>query len=128
MERSFLFGISILFLSFVGTCVSLRTSGDSQQRHCQSTAEFHQQLINTQQTILKQLDERKFYEYVTVELYDNGAIKSITKGTDWTVVLAIGIPVALVGGTAVYFIGPTNVVNAMKHIMPYVNVKMLAGA
>ncbi len=108
--------------------MSLGTSGDSQQSYCQSTAEFRQQLINTQQIILKQLEERKFYEYVTVELYENGAIKSITKSTDWTVVAAVGIPVVLVGGAAVYFIGPANVVIAMKQIMPYVNIKMLAGA
>jgi hypothetical protein len=105
----------------MNVCVSAGMSCHSQQKDCQTSDEYHQHLRKTLEIIRTELEEKvKFYHYVSFELYENGTIKKITIGTDWTIVLTLGIVGGLVGGTAVYLIGPAHIVTALKPLLQHI--------
>jgi hypothetical protein len=76
------------------------------------TAELYQKLIDSQRAIIDEVKQIPFYQYITVELYESGAIKSITKGADLKVILTFGIAAVLGLAVVIYFAGPENVVKA----------------
>jgi hypothetical protein len=53
----------------------MKTLDDLRRQGFDLTAELHQQLINTQRAKVDELRQIRFYEYLTVEYYENGAIK-----------------------------------------------------
>ena len=95
------------------------TLTDLRQRGFNISPELYQQIFNAQFVILKEAKETPFYQCITVEFYDNGIIKKISKGLDWKVVLTFGIAAVMLGCVAVYFIGPEHIVNAMTYMMQH---------
>ncbi len=105
----------------MNACVSAGMSCHSQQKDCQTSDEHDQQVRKSLEIIRTELEEKvKFYHYVSFDLYENGKIKKITIGTDWKIVLSLGIVGGLVGGTSVYLIGPAHIVTALKPLLQHI--------
>ena len=118
MDRFILIGISIFFLLSTITCVSTGTSCDSSQRGGQASNEYNQQLEGTLKIIETHLTEKvRFYQTVSYDLYESGAIRKITITTNWTDVISFGIGALCTGRIIAKVIGNPKVLNALKSIM-----------
>jgi len=92
---------------------------DLRRRGFNIAPEIHQHLIQEQKKVVEEIGKAWFFQYVSVEYYDNGLIKSIKRDISWKAVVTIGVLV-VIGGIAIYFVGPANVVNAAKEMLKHV--------
>jgi hypothetical protein len=81
--------------------------------------DIHQHLIQEQKKVVEEIGKAWFFQYVYVEYYNNGLIKTIERDISWKAVVTIGVLV-VIGGIGVYFVGPANVVNAAKEMLKHV--------
>lgn len=114
MDTFSYFVICVLVISPVSAHKSMQTDDDVQQGHSDACPDLKQKLLDTQEKILNEIKETKFYQYITVEFYQNGAVKQITRSSDWRIILTLGAFSVVAGGVSIYFIGPVNIIHLMK--------------
>ena len=73
-------------------------------------------LIKAQKRVLEEIRKAWFFQYVFVEFYDNGLIKTIERDISWKAVVTLGA-VVVIAGIAIYFVGPANIVLAIKDMI-----------
>ena len=89
---------------------------DLRRRGFNISPEIHRHLIEAQSKVLEEIGKAWFFQYVYVEYYDNGMIKSIRRDISWRAVITLGV-VVVIFGVAVYVVGPANVVNVAKEML-----------
>lgn len=91
------------------------TLNDLSNRGINITQEQYNNILHSNEEILRTLNNKWFYERISVEYYENGSIKRIKKKFDknWLLVLGVlGACTLILGGVAIYVIGPTAVKDA----------------
>lgn len=111
---------------FFGLCLLLIPSISSHKSTGSDPVELEQKILETQENILKEIRETRFYQYITVEFYESGRVKQITRSSDWIIILSLGVLGVAVGGPTLYFVGPANIINLMKSTMLNSDVPMIA--
>ena len=76
-------------------------------------SKVHQEILKSQQKVLDEVKNIWFFQYLVVEYYPNGGIKSIQKGLDWAGIISVGV-IVVIAGVAIYYIGPPAVINCAK--------------
>lgn len=102
MEICLLVVLPVLLIPAASSGECSKTKDNSAQHCAGLTDQQFKVLLETQKQILEEIQNKRFFEYVEIEMYDNGAIKKITKRTDWQVIATLGITVPLGIGGAVY--------------------------
>ncbi|CAF1409401.1 unnamed protein product [Adineta steineri] len=89
---------------------------DWRRRALDTTPEILLEVLRAQKKIIDEVKETWIFQYIEIEMHDNGTIKRIKRGLDWKGILSFGV-VIMVCGIAIYVIGPTKIVNAVKELM-----------
>ena len=92
---------------------------DLRRRGFDISLRLHDELLNSQQRVLEEIEKTWFFQYVSIEFYENGRIKYIERRLDCPGIISMGI-LFLVAGIAVCMIGPSTVVEAARELMRHI--------
>lgn len=129
MEKALLITVFLAMFICVNSLAATKEQCDSNGQKCDDSREYDTNIKDTIDQVRKIIkNDLWFYHDMTIELYESGKIKTISIECNLVSIAAAGITLGLAAGATIYFIGPANIVSALKAVGRIDGVKFLATA